>query len=175
MADDKPLLFPQQEPVAVAQQQERKQKSIWAHTELVIVCAFIAISTYLTVKLALQTGRLAQFNTLHERSITLINQQVKEQAGHLATFERTDREVLQSLQDTRSRNGRIENRLSQIEDDHMALKRANARILANEEKLREQLDVLNGRTGQDSSTASMCLWARRLLSPLIMRTNTQAA
>jgi hypothetical protein len=151
MPNNKPVFLPQEQPVALAQQQERKPKSIWAHTELVIVCAFIAISTYLTVKLALQTGRLAEFNTLHERSITLVNQQVKEQAGHLAAFERTDREVLQSLQDTRSRNGRIEHRLGQIEDDHMALKRANARILANEEKLRDQLDVLNARIGQDTT------------------------
>jgi septal ring factor EnvC (AmiA/AmiB activator) len=94
-------------------------------------------------KLALQASRLAQFNTQHERSITLINQQLKGQADHLQQFEHTDRQVLQAMQETNLRNGRIEHRLTQIEDDHMELKRANARILGNEQKLCEQLDLLN--------------------------------
>lgn len=152
MADNKPLLFPHAEPVAIAQPQERKPKMLSGRTELLIVYGFIAISTYLTVKLALQTNRLADFNTMHERSITLINQQLNDQAGHLAAFERTNQEVLKSLHDTGLRNGRIETRLGQIEDDHMALKRANAHILASEQKLREQLDALNARMGQDNTT-----------------------
>jgi hypothetical protein len=153
MPENKPLSFPHQEALVIAGGEERKPRSLWARAELLVVCAFIAISSYLTVKLALQTGRLAEFNTLHERSITLINQQMKEQAGHLATFERTDREVLNSLHDTSMRNGRIETRLRQIEDDHMALKRANARILGNEQKLSENFDLLNARMGQDTRTS----------------------
>jgi septal ring factor EnvC (AmiA/AmiB activator) len=155
MADKKPLVplvFPQADPIAATEPQERKSKLFSGRTELLIVYGFIAISTYLTVRLALQTSRLADFNTLHERSITLINQQLKDQAGHLAAFERTDHEVIKSLNDTNSRNGRIEKRLGQIEDDHMALKRANARILASEQTVRERLDALNTRMAQDNST-----------------------
>jgi septal ring factor EnvC (AmiA/AmiB activator) len=153
MLDNKPLLLPRQEAIDIAQ--EREPKLPLARGELLIICAFVAISSYFTVKLALQTGRLAQFNTLHERSITLINQQLKEQADHLAAFERTDRQVLQSLHETSLRSGRIETRLGQIEDDHMALKRANARILASEQKLRDQLDLLSARMGQNGSPTTI--------------------
>jgi septal ring factor EnvC (AmiA/AmiB activator) len=155
MPGNRPLSLPRQEAVGMAQPQERKPKPLLARGELLILCAFVAISSYLTVKLALQTSRLAQFNTLHERSVTLINQQLKEQADHLAAFERTDRQVLQSLNETSLRNGRIETKLSRIEDDHMALKRANARILANEQKLQEQLDLLNARMGQNDASTTV--------------------
>jgi hypothetical protein len=152
MLDDKPLKLHGEETIHLAKPQERNPKTLVFHGELLILCTFIAVSTYLTVRLALQTGRLAQTNTLHEHSITLINDQLKQQTDHLAAFERTDREVLQSLRETNLRNQRIETRLTQIEDDHMALKRANARILANEQKLGDQLDVVKAQIGQGSST-----------------------
>lgn len=139
MLDQKPLLWNGQGGVDVARPQKRERKSLWTRGELLIVCTFIAVSSYLTVKLALQTGRLAEFNTQHERSITVINEQIKDQADQLERFGQSDRRVLQSLHETSLRNGRIEARLARIEDDDMTLKRANARILANEQKLREQL------------------------------------
>jgi hypothetical protein len=51
--------------------------------------------------------------------------------------------VLQSVRDTNLSNQPIETSITRIEDDHTALERADARTFANEQKLRDRLDVVN--------------------------------
>jgi hypothetical protein len=145
MLNEKTLLLNRHQALEELQPQERTTKSFWAHSELLIISAFIVISSYFIVKLALQTGRLTEISTQHEQSIMLTNQQLKGHADRLQRFEDNDRQVRQSLREANSRNGRIETRLSHIEDDDIALKRANARIVANERNFREQLDRLDAR------------------------------
>lgn len=154
MVNEKVLFFRREDAVHEPQLQEARPKSLLVRSELLIVCTFIAVSTYLIVRLAMQTGQLAESNTAHERSIVLINQQLKDHADQLQRFEQTDRQVLDSLRQVGLRNGRIETRLAQIENEHIALKRADARMLQQEQKLREQLNVLNSRTVQNASSAT---------------------
>jgi hypothetical protein len=122
--------------------------------KLLIICSLVAISSYFMLSLVRQIDRLADYNSVNARSISLLSQRIQQQSTALESLSKADNQVMQSLQETNQRNGRIEHRLTRIEDDHMALKRANATILANEDGLRQQVAQLTARAQVDHSTAA---------------------